>query len=242
MTEPATSTVTTTTTNDGPNIIDQRLFTTTTTKSTGVHIPNSSDSVAAVRRRLVRDVSTTSLSDDLLAASSERPFQSSVDEADPTPVNDAYLSKTNDDPRMNAARTIVDDILAAKTESQSETEAIENSAHARCTAVARWTRGEHDARLSVAPPDVAADTDVLATAAVDTLAADQSPFTAVTRAAVRAASAAVGDVIWQVREVVGDMARDVVELELSARCVVTCHSSQQLHRSAREFHIRAQTV
>jgi len=126
---------------------------------------------------------------------------------------------------LHRTSRVVDDVAGIAAESTAETEATRNSAHAHCTAVVRFLPGEHDdARRSAVPPDVAANTDVLATAAADAVADGRSRYAAVARAAAQAASEAVGDAIWKVRDVTNSAAQDVIELELSARCVIRCNS------------------
>jgi len=124
----------------------------------------------------------------------------------------------------------VDDVSGVTADSRAETG--QNSAYARCSAVARFAPGEHDDfRRSTVPPDVAADTDVLATAASDGFAGDRVPYVAVARAAAEATLAALGDVIWQVRDIVNSTAPEAVQLQLSACCVVRRNSSSH-QRSA----------
>jgi len=226
---------------------DQRLFATTTTTTTttttsfsdelDVQVPCSDDRASIViDRQSVRDESAAD--DDPLAASSGRPLWNSVDGVTPrTETRSDRLNTTNnhDDATSSnlcGASLIVDDDAGTAAESKAATDATRNSAYAHCTAVVRFLPGEHDdARRSAVPPDVAANTDELATAAVDASADDRNPYAAVARAAAQAASAAVGDAIWKVREVTNGAARDAVELELSARCVVR-YSSSSRHRSA----------
>jgi len=201
----------------------ERLFTTTTTtKSVGwpdVQVPCAAASNVIGRRSVTGDV-------EQLRTSSDRPPCSFVDDA-PTATCGTQLD--HDDAESfnlgRASRQMVDD--APDTGCKAETEAAQNSAFARCTAVTRFTSGEHDdARRSAAPPDVAANADVLATAAADAFASDRCPYAAVARAATQAASTAVSHVICQVRDLANGMTRDVVELELSARCVVRCNRSE----------------
>ena len=226
------------TTNDEQSITSRRLFTTRTTTTTtstssrelDVQVAGNGDSESdvVVHRRLIGDVSNRSPVDDEEAASSEeRVLRSSADNTSPTAMYSAAVY--HDDAACRTAQrvswNVVDDAVGGEAEIKPETEARETLAHARCTAVARFAPGERDdARSSAAPPDVAADTDVLATVAVNALAGDRSPYTAAARAAARAASAAVGDVIWQVRDTTRDCP---VELELSARCVVRSNSSRR---------------
>jgi len=202
---------------DGNTTTGQRLFT-TTTKPSGW--PN------VVGRRSVT-VDPHKLPDDGLqraaaTASSDGPVWRFVSDIPTvtrrTPLNHADAAS------MHSCRKspIVDDV----SEYKAETEVAQNSAHARCTAVSRFTPDElDDARRSAVPPDVAADIDALATAAAEAFASDGCPYVAVARAAVQAASAAVSDVILQVRDLDSDTIREVVELEVSARCMVRCSRS-----------------
>jgi len=212
------------TTSNDEHDITQRLFTSTTTKSSdgpAVQVPCTA--TPNVRgHRSVADGSDKLPIDGLqLKASSDGPPWSFVDAAAPTAT-----CRDDDATSLNSHRQLADDVARG---TEAETEAYRSSAHARCTAVTRFASGECDdvGGRSALPPDVAADTDVLATAAADASASDRCPYAAVARAASRAASGAVCHVIWQVRDLRtnGSTERDVVELELSARCIVRCHRS-----------------
>jgi len=206
-------------------------------------VPCSDDRASyVIHRRSVTEESPAG-DDDLSAASSGRPLWSSVDDVTPStamccaPMNTA---NNRDDVTLNLHRTspVVDDDPGTAAESKAETEATRNSAHAHCTAVVRFLPGEHDdARRSAVPPDVAVNTDVLATAGADAVADGRSPYAAVARAAAQAASEAVGDAIWKARDATKCAAQDDVELELSARCVIRCNSYSR-HRLAQLLIIR----
>ena len=208
-------------TNDERNTTSQRQLTTTTTTTTSsdgldVQVPCSADRESFV---VVRRLNTSPV--DERTSGVERTLPSFVDD-DNAVCRRRRVTVCRDDAAPCRRRRSVG--------AEPETEAGESSAHARCTAVARIAAGERDdaGRSATSPPDVAADTDVLASVAVDALAGDRSPYSAAARAAARAASTAVGDVIWQVRQTAAAAARDAgVELELSARCVVRSNCSHR---------------
>ena len=238
------------TNDDQDNITDERLFWTTITTATtaatttkspdelDVQVPCSGDAASdVIRRRSATDVPGKLPDDVVPSATSKRPIWRFVNDDVPPAMCRAQLNTTkykDDVATLDLCRgsLVTRDISGNMAKYKAETETAENSAYARCTATARYTPGEHDnQRRSATPPDVAADTDVLATAASNAIAGDRSPYLAVARAAAQATSKAVGEVIWKVREVTKGTVRDTVELELSARCVVRYNSSPP-HRSA----------
>lgn len=241
----ADTATTSVTTNDELNVDAGRRLSTTATRSDKLDVQVSSSGDARSNdflRQLTGEDWHESPDDDggcRLTDHGDRPPWSFVHDASSAATCRTQFDFQDDAAAPNrVAQEVLRDVSGGTVaETDAETEAGQNSsAHAHCTAVARLTSGDHDdARRSSSPPDVAADADVLATAAADAVAAggSRSPYTAMARAASRAASAAVGHAIWQVRDVGGGTERySDAELELSARCLVRCHSSTPPHRSA----------